>query len=132
MAGFAASFCPSIFTPMRMVVRALGGSEARKFRMVLPERGLKGEKEVVIPVMYLGSEPTGRVRIGLTPRRAKGYSWLLLPLEALCPCDCVTLIFTGLKYVLAPISKSISEAQSLLYLPLTYLWRGQFILETSL
>lgn len=38
---------------MAMVERALGGRRARKLRAVLPERALKGEKEVVTEVMYL-------------------------------------------------------------------------------
>lgn len=38
---------------MVMVDRALDGSIARKFRAVLPDLGLKGEKAVVTEVMYL-------------------------------------------------------------------------------
>lgn len=38
-----------------MVVRALGGSMARKLRAVLPDLGLKGEKAVVTEVRYLVS-----------------------------------------------------------------------------
>ena len=40
---------------MDMVVRALGGSMARKLRAVLPDLGLKGEKAVVTEVRYLVS-----------------------------------------------------------------------------
>lgn len=53
VAGWAASAFGSILMLMAMVERALGGRRARKLRAVLPERGLKGEKEVVTPVMYL-------------------------------------------------------------------------------
>lgn len=49
-AGLAASAFGSIFTLMAMVVRALGGSIARKLRAVLPDFGLKGEKAVVTEV----------------------------------------------------------------------------------
>lgn len=38
-----------------MVVRALGGSRARKLRAVLPDFGLKGEKAVATEVRYLVS-----------------------------------------------------------------------------
>lgn len=38
---------------MVMVERALEGSAARKFRAVLPDLGLKGEKAVTTEVMYL-------------------------------------------------------------------------------
>lgn len=44
-----------ILTSMDMVVRALGGSMARKLRAVLPDLGLKGEKAVVTEVRYLVS-----------------------------------------------------------------------------
>ncbi len=37
---------------MVIVERALGGSDARKFRAVLPDFGLKGEKAVVTDVIY--------------------------------------------------------------------------------
>jgi len=40
---------------MAMVLRALGGSMARKLRAVLPDLGLKGEKAVVTEVRYLVS-----------------------------------------------------------------------------
>lgn len=53
---------------MAMVVRALGGSIARKLRAVLPDLGLKGEKAVVTEVRNLVSmmdewfeTPRGRV-----------------------------------------------------------------------
>lgn len=36
-----------------MVERALGGSKARKFRAVLPDFALKGEKVVLTAVRYL-------------------------------------------------------------------------------
>ena len=36
-----------------MVLRAFGGSMARKLRAVLPDLGLKGEKEVVTEVKNL-------------------------------------------------------------------------------
>jgi hypothetical protein len=42
-------------TSIAMVVRALGGSMARKLRAVLPDLGLKGEKAVVTEVRYLVS-----------------------------------------------------------------------------
>lgn len=45
----------SSFTSMAMVVRALGGSIARKLRAVLPDLGLKGEKAVVTEVRNLVS-----------------------------------------------------------------------------
>jgi hypothetical protein len=50
-------FCAwlSSLTSMAMVVRALGGSIARKLRAVLPDLGLKGEKAVVTEVRYLVS-----------------------------------------------------------------------------
>lgn len=38
---------------MVMVERALEGSAARKFRAVLPDLGLNGEKAVTTEVMYL-------------------------------------------------------------------------------
>jgi len=38
---------------MVMVERALEGSAARKFRAVLPDFGLNGEKAVTTEVMYL-------------------------------------------------------------------------------
>lgn len=38
---------------MAIVERAFGGRRARKLRAVFPERGLKGEKAAVTPVMYL-------------------------------------------------------------------------------
>lgn len=44
-----------ILTSIDMVVRALGGSMARKLRAVLPDLGLKGEKAVVTEVRYLVS-----------------------------------------------------------------------------
>lgn len=61
VAGARAPACPSILTSMDMVERALGGSRARKLRAVLPLRGLKGEKVVVMPVRYLVSMVGGRV-----------------------------------------------------------------------
>ena len=39
-------------TLMFMVDRALGGSNARKFRAVFPERALKGEKVVLMDLRY--------------------------------------------------------------------------------
>lgn len=43
----------SMLTVTVMLLRALEGSRARKFRAVLPERALNGEKEVVTDVRNL-------------------------------------------------------------------------------
>ena len=53
VAGLAAIAFGSSFTSIVIVDRALGGSIARKFRAVLPDLGLKGEKAVTTEVMYL-------------------------------------------------------------------------------
>lgn len=45
---------------MAIVVRALGGSIARKLRAVLPERALKGEKLAETEVRYLVNMLQGR------------------------------------------------------------------------
>ena len=57
---------------MAMVLRALGGSMARKLRAVLPDLGLKGEKAVVTEVRYLVSILGGVGRVG----RVSGISCL--------------------------------------------------------
>lgn len=48
--GCAAPDLGSIVTLMAMLDRAFGGSIARKLRAVLPDLGLKAEKEVVTEV----------------------------------------------------------------------------------
>lgn len=53
VAGLAAMALGRSWMSMVMVERALEGSAARKFRAVLPDFGLNGEKAVTTEVMYL-------------------------------------------------------------------------------
>jgi hypothetical protein len=53
LAGSAAAFRPSIWTSMDIIVRAFGGSNARKLRAVLPDLPLNGENLALTEVMYL-------------------------------------------------------------------------------
>lgn len=53
VAGLAAMALGRSWMSMVMVERALEGSAARKFRAVLPDLGLNGEKAVTTEVMYL-------------------------------------------------------------------------------
>lgn len=53
VAGLAAMALGRSWISMVMVERALEGSAARKFRAVLPDLGLNGEKAVTTEVMYL-------------------------------------------------------------------------------
>lgn len=119
----------SIFTSMVMVLRALGGRSARKFRATLPERALKGEKVVRTPVRYLvsildggGGEVDGRgvdgvrcLRSGTSgigsasqlvwPRRFGRWSRLGVPCENL-----------GVPFTLIPIYVICGAASD---------WRGK-------
>jgi len=52
IAGVLTSCRPRSFTSIAIVDRALGGSNARKFRAVFPERALNGENAVETAVMY--------------------------------------------------------------------------------
>ena len=68
LAGCAAAFRPSILMSMAIRERALGGRRARKFRAVLPDRPLKGEKLARTDVTYFASMLTSATAVKLTPQ----------------------------------------------------------------